>query len=180
MNLKDPAALAAFLDKIKSTDNDTRIGAWQSAGPMGASAIAPLAEIAAGTEKGPAKAATEAMQSIAHYSARHGSGPETHAVSAALLKVGASAKPRLVRSNAINLIGFTGDSTAIPGLMKLLADMEMREDARMALERIPGAASLNALKKAYAAGPADFKDNIQQSLHNRGLTPKTAGLLATR
>ena len=46
----------------------------------------------------------------------------------------------------------------------------------MILERIPGNASLNALRQAAKEAPADFRPNAEQSLHNRTLTRQTAGV----
>ena len=50
----------------------------------------------------------------------------------------------------------------------------LREDARMALERIPGKRSVAVLEAALKAAPEDFKPNIGQSLRARGL--KVRGL----
>ncbi len=57
----------------------------------------------------------------------------------------------------------------------LLADPEMRDAARMALERTPGSASLHALRRALSSAPAEFRPNLEQSLHNRRLTAQIVG-----
>lgn len=176
--MQDPSALAGFLDKLKSSDANTRMTAWKSAGPMGAEAILPLGELACSSYKGIAKAAVEAMRVIAHYAARPGS-KEKEAVSTELIQLADSAKPRMVRADALQLVGTLGDAKAIPTLTKLLADTDVQEDARMALERIPGMASLSALRTAQkqaAAKNSAFEKNLQQSLNNRKLTPKTVGI----
>ncbi|HZO88360.1 MAG TPA: hypothetical protein VFB38_08470 [Chthonomonadaceae bacterium] len=169
------AEIAAFLEKIKSPDADVRYKAWREAGPMGAEAVVPLGELAASPDKGVAKAASGAMETIAHHAARPGAGAEAHAVSVELLKVAQTPHPRMVRADALYLLGFTGDGRIVPGLARLLSDRELREDARMALERIPGSASLSALRQAARTASPDFRPNLEQSLHNRSLTPKTVG-----
>lgn len=168
--------LQEFLEKIKSNDANVRYAAWRAAGPTGSSAVAPLAELMASTDKGVAKAAREALQTIVHHSARPSGQKEARDVAAELLKVAASPAPKLVRADSLNWLGFVGDDRAVPGLAKLLEDPEVREDARMALERIPGRASLRALQQAVKAAPDDFRPNLEQSLYNRSLTPATAGI----
>jgi hypothetical protein len=61
-----------------------------------------------------------------------------------------------------------GDEAAQP-LATLLTNKELREDARMALERIDGKASLAALQAALATAPEDFRPNLAQSLRRRGV-----------
>jgi len=167
-----------FLAQIRSSDVDTRYKAWQSAGPIGAEAIVALSALAAGDDKWVGLAATGAMEKIAHYSARPGAGSEAEAVSAELLKVAASHKPRVIRANALHLVGFIADNRSIPGLVKLLSDLEIREDARLALEKIPGSAATEAFKRAVKTAPGDFLPQIKQSLYNRSLSLKTVGTLS--
>jgi HEAT repeat protein len=169
--------LQEFLDKIKSTDASVRYAAWRSAGPMGAPAVAPLADLMASPEKGVAKAAKEALQAIVHHAGRPDAQAEARAVATELLKVAASTRPRQVRADALHWLGFIGDRRAVSGLAKLLGDAEVREDARLALERIPGKESLRVLRKALQTAPADFKPNLEQSLYNRKLTPAAVGTM---
>ena len=58
---------------------------------------------------------------------------------------------------------------ATQSLAALLKNAELREDARMALERIEGEATLAALESALANAPDDFRPNLPQSLRNRGV-----------
>lgn len=172
--------LQEFLDKIKSSDANVRYAAWRSAGPMGAQAVAPLADLMASADKGVAKAAQGALQAIVHHAGRPGASREARAVSEELLKVAASNRPRLVRADALNWLGMIGDGRIVSGIAKLLGDAELREDARMALERIPGREAQRALERALQTAPADFKPNIEQSLYNRKLTPATVGIKPER
>ena len=49
-----------------------------------------------------------------------------------------------------------------------MRNKNLREDARMALERIPGKRTVTTLKAAFEKVPEDFKPNIAQSLRKRG------------
>ena len=48
-------------------------------------------------------------------------------------------------------------------------DEHLREDARMALERIPIQRAVQALKAGFEIAPEDFKPNLAQSLRKRGV-----------
>jgi HEAT repeat protein len=172
--------LQEFLEKIKSPDANVRYAAWRAAGPMGAQAVAPLAELMASSDKGVAKAAQGALQAIVHHAGRPGASREARAVAEELLKVAASNRPRMVRADALNWLGMIGEGRVVSGIAKLLGDAEMREDARMALERIPGRDAQRALENALKTAPADFKPNLEQSLYNRQLTPATVGTPSAR
>ena len=50
----------------------------------------------------------------------------------------------------------------------LLADEELREDARCALTRLPAPSAVTALKSAFAAASGDFKYALAESLRQRG------------
>ena len=169
-----------LLDQLQSPDANVRLKACQSAGPAGAGAIPGLADLMASPDKSVAKGAKVALQNIAHYSARPGASKEAQAVTTALLKVADSTRPRMIRAEALNLVGVVGDGRAVPTLTKLLSDKEVREDARMALERIPGSASLNALKKAMASAPDDYKSSLKQSIQARTVSPQNVGLAMAR
>ena len=52
-------------------------------------------------------------------------------------------------------------------IAQLTRNEELREDARMALERIGTTWAVVALKAAFEAVPEDFKSNIAQSLRKR-------------
>ena len=171
--------ITEFIEKMKSPEADVRYAAWKAAGPVGAPAVVSLADLAASPDKGIAKSARGALQNIVHYAARPGARAEAHAVSVELLKIASDGnRPRTVRADTLNWVGFTADSRTVPGVARLLADEQMRDEARMALERVPGSAATGALRQAAQNSPDDFRPALQQSLHNRALTRKTAGIKA--
>ena len=71
----------------------------------------------------------------------------------------------LAMPRALSEIGSRRSIDPIAGLMK---NENLREDARMALERIPNRRAVAALKAAFEEAPEDFKPNIVQSLRKRG------------
>ncbi len=170
------ADLQETLKQLKSDDMNERYRAWDAAGPLGAKAVAPLAELMKQDVTTIGKAGKMALQNVVNYAGRSGAEAEAKAVTVELMKVASSAYPRPIRGDALYWVGLIGGPDAIPGLVKLLNDRIIREDARTALERIPGEQSLAALKAAAASGATDFRKNIEQSIRNRGLTRETAGI----
>jgi len=165
-----------LLDQLQSPDANVRYKAWRSAGPTGAEAIPGLGDLMASPDKSIAKCAKGALETITHYAARPGSPTEARAVSNNLLKLADSTRPHMVRADALTLVAYVGDGHCVPTLVKLLNDYDVHEEARLALERIPGSASLNALKKAATSVPENYKANIAQSLHDRKLTTHNVGV----
>ncbi len=87
-------------------------------------------------------------------------------------------RPRIVRVETLKWLALVGDNESIPALVKLLQDPIVREDARLALERIPGDASLAALTAAAASAQDDFKSNLNQSIYMRKVAPQSLGIKA--
>lgn len=178
MNLQTlPDEIKELVQAIASNDGEVRYKAWQGAGAKGAKAILPLTELAGSTDKGVAIAAIGAIEKIVHYAGRPGYRAQAKAVTSELLKAAASSKQKKVRADLIDLAGYIADPSSASALVKMLSDKDVREEARMALERIPGAAVTNAITKAINTYP-DYKSQLQLTLHNRTLTNKTAGLKA--
>lgn len=96
-----------------------------------------LADAMAGTDKARAKAAKAALAQEVHAACAPG-GDKT--LRAALLKeillILNSKRPRLVRAHAIALLGFIGSKADDKALARLAADPELKEDIRMARERL--------------------------------------------
>jgi len=62
-----------------------------------------------------------------------------------------------------------GSDESVKPLAALLQKPQLREDARMALERIDVEAALAALQAALTTAPEDFRPNLAQSLRRRGV-----------
>ncbi len=62
-----------------------------------------------------------------------------------------------------------GGEEQVSAIAVLLGHAELCEDTRMVLERIPGEASVAALKSGFAKADEQFKSNLAQSLRKRGV-----------
>ena len=169
------AQIRDFLAKIQDKDPSVRCQAWRSAGPMGARVVIPLGELMASSDPGIAKAAREALKVVAHHSARPGAEAERKAVSQALCKLLSKQYPARTRADAAHLLGLVGKAEAVGPLAACLSDPAIREDARMALERIPGSASQKALAQAMAKADPQLKKALQQSIQHRSTARKLIG-----
>ena len=170
------ADLKEVLREINSENLNDWSKATVDAADLGAKAVAPLADRMKLDSRTKGRAARLALQGIVHHAAKPGNDDQRKAVAAELLKVVTSTRPRMVKADCLHWLGLIGGPEQVPGLSKLLDDRIIREDVRIALERIPGDESLKALDTAAKSGPTDFRKNIQQSLHNRALTTENVGI----
>lgn len=159
-----------LVGRIKGSDDKARGKAWQQAGPVGAGAVKALAGVAAQAEMEIARAATRALWAIVRYAGRPGADADRQAVVSELLAALAEQTAPRVRSDLIWMISELGGDESVAPIAALLSDATLREDARMALERIEGDASLSALKNALPSAPQEFRPNLAHSLRKRGVT----------
>ena len=54
-------------------------------------------------------------------------------------------------------------------MARLLQDREVRDDARMAIQRIPGSVATMALQTALQTAPEEFRYNLAEGLRKRGV-----------
>jgi len=160
--------LNELLENIQSDSAQTRTTAWQQAGSIGAAAVEPLAGLCAQTHQEKARAARRGLEKIVRRVGAPGSGPRKSSVIRELLGLLGDDRAVALRRDVLWLLSEIGGDESVPQIAALLNQDDLREDARMALERIPGDASLAALREALDAGPKDFRPNIAQSLRARG------------
>ena len=163
----DTSDVNELVAKIKSKDDAVRGPAWQGAGPVGARAVGPLAEVMTDADFETARCAKRAIEKIVRHAGRPGADAERKAVQGELVKLLPHASAN-VRRHAAWMLSEIGDDSAVAPVAALLADGEVREDARCAIERIPGAPATAALKKALSSAPEDFKYALAHSLRVRG------------
>jgi len=164
------AEVEALIAKIKDKDDKVRSDAWLGAGEIGAPAVAPLAQVMADGELEVARAAKNALWKIVHTAGRP-EAPERQkqGVVRRLIELLAPAQANAVRREVLWMLSEIAGDEAVEPIAALISDKELREDARMVLDRIPGDASLAALKAALDKVPEEFKINIAQSLRHRGV-----------
>ena len=162
-------AVNKLLAGIRDADDKVRTEAWLSAGAVGAPAVMPLAETMADDDLEVARAAKRALWKIVRHAGRPRAVKEKRAVEAELVVLLGNNHPVPVRREVIWMLSEIGGRNAIAPIARLIKNTELREDARMALERIPTKRALQALKFRFKNAPEDFKPNLAQSLRKRGV-----------
>ncbi|MCX6926414.1 MAG: HEAT repeat domain-containing protein [Verrucomicrobia bacterium] len=158
-----------LVTKIKSTDDKVRGPAWQGAASAGAAAVKPLADVMSNADMEVARAAKRAVWVIVRHAGRPGADGERKAVQAALLGC-LKDQPAPVRKEALWMLSEIGDAEVVAPMAMLLADAEVREEARCALMRLAGPQVTEALNKAFQSAPEEFKSALAESLRQRGQT----------
>ena len=172
------AARKKSVDKLMAgirDDNDkVRAEAWLGAGEVGAAAVKPLARVMSNKEFEVARAAKRGLWKVVRHVGRPGAGNERRAVVGKLVELLGDEQPVPVRREVLWMLSEIGTRKSIKPIAALLSNRELREDARMVLQRIPSKSALAALRAGLKAAPEDFKLNIAQSLRQRGV--KVSGL----
>jgi HEAT repeat protein len=161
--------IADLIARVRNSDDAIRGPAWQSAATCGASAVKPLAQVMVEPDIEIARCAKRALWLIVRQAGRPGAAQVKRDVQRELIAL-LSNPALVVRREALWMLSEIGNDQAVPAMAKLLSDPQAREDARCTLLRFPGAASLRAIKHAFAAAPADFKPALADSLRQRGET----------
>ncbi|UCG46488.1 MAG: hypothetical protein JSU94_13400 [Phycisphaerales bacterium] len=158
-----------FIARIKDKSEAVRTEAWLGAGEVGARGIRPLARVMKDDDMEVARAAKRALWRIVRHAGRPGAAKEKQAVAARLTPLLGDKQPAAVRREVLWMLSEIGGVKQIDKIGALLSDKELREDARMVLQRIPGKSSLKVLRAALETAPENFKLNIAQSLRQRGV-----------
>jgi HEAT repeat protein len=153
---------------IKSNSAEERTEVWQSAGEVGAPAAKPMAKVMTDDNLEVARAAKRALWKIVRYTGRPSANREKRAVETELVGLLGDEQPVAVGAEVLWMLSEIGTRRSIKPIAGLMKNESLREDARMALERIPGQRAVAALKAGFEAAPEDFKTNIAQSLRKRG------------
>ncbi|MHC4113024.1 MAG: HEAT repeat domain-containing protein [Planctomycetota bacterium] len=164
--------------KLKDKNDKVRSEALLSAGGVGAPAVKSLAKVMADKDTEVMRAGKRALWKIVRYAGRPRARDEKNAVVTELISLLGDDQPTLVRREVLWMLSEISGRTSIKPIAALLSNKELREDARMVLQRIPGKQSVAALKKGLKAAPKDFKLNIAQSLRKRGV--KVRGLACVK
>lgn len=161
-------SVTELLTRLKTKDDKVRGPAWQGAAPFGAPAVKPLADLMTDADFETARMARRALQKIVRHAGRPGAGKEREAVERELIAVLKSSAPVPVRREVAWLLSEIGGDDSVAALAPLLGEVGLREDARCALERIPGGKATAALKKGLDGAPEEFRYALANSLRVRG------------
>ena len=144
-------------------------GVARTAGAGSKAGIAESAPQLADGDVEVARAAKRSMWKTVRRVGRPGAEDEKRVVVAELVGLLQEGQPAAVYREVLRMLSEIGAAESVGAIAVLLSNKTAREDARMALERIPGEESLAALKSALETAPADFKTNLAQSLRARGM-----------
>jgi len=162
-------AVDTLMAGIRDDNDKVRTDAWLSAGEVGAPAVEALAKVMTDENLEVARAAKRALWKIVRVAGRPGAGNERRAVVGRLVELLGDEQPIPVRREVLWMLSEIGTRRSIKPIAALLSNRELREDARMVLQRIPSRGALAALRAGFKAAPEDFKLNIAQSLRQRGV-----------
>lgn len=163
----ESVSVSDLVARIKSTDDKVRGPAWQGAGPAGAPAVKPLAAVMTDADFEISRSAKRALYKIVRHAGRPGAKKEAKAVATQLIPL-LKSEAVSVRREALWMLSEIGGDDAVAPMAALLADQEVREDARCALMRLPGQKVTAALKSAFGRAAEDFKPALAESLRQRG------------
>jgi len=167
---KVSGVVADLIAKIRDKDPKVRAEARDNAGNVGAPAVKPLAEVMTDPDFEVAREAERALWKIVRYAGRPKADGERKAVVAELIPLLGDSQPVRVKREAMWMLSEIAGDEAVAPVAGQLSDKELREDARMVLERLPGQRSLAALQMSLKTVPEEFKINIAQSLRARGVS----------
>jgi len=162
-------AVDTLMAGIRDENDKVRTDAWQSAGEVGAPAVEALAKVMTDENLEVARAAKRALWKIVRVAGRPGAGNERRAVLGRLIELLGDEQPVPVHREVLWMLSEIGTRRSIKPIAALLSNRELREDARMVLQRIPNKNALAALRAGLQSCPEDFKINIAQSLRQRGV-----------
>jgi HEAT repeat protein len=162
-------AVDKLIAGIRDDDDKVRAEAWLGAGEVGASAVKPLAKVMTDKDFEVARAAKRGLWKIVRHVGRPKADNEKRAVAGELIELLGEEQPVPVRREVLWMLSEIGTRKAIEPIAALLSNKDLREDARMVLQRIPTKSALAALRAGFKAAPEDFKLNIAQSLRQRGV-----------
>jgi hypothetical protein len=115
------------------------------------------------------RAAKRGLWKIVRHVGRPGAREEKEAAVAELLNLLNESLSVAIRREAVCMLSEIANETAVDAIADLLDSEELRDDACIALERIPTKTALAALQAALVTAPDDFKVTIARSLRARGM-----------
>ncbi|GAB4130578.1 HEAT repeat domain-containing protein [Thermopirellula anaerolimosa] len=165
----------SLLQALQSSDPFVRRDAWLAAGKVGPTALPALARLAAEGELEVARAANRAMWQIVRYAGAPGREMVRGATVTALGEVMGGLSPQrardvqLARDVLWMLSEIVQDWEIDQAIgISLLSNPELREDARMCLQRIGGENAVAVLKAGYTQAEGDFQAAVACSLRRLG------------
>jgi hypothetical protein len=124
-------------------------------------------ELRASMELG--KAAKRGLWKLVRHACRPDAPEARRAVLQELMGLVRESRSLTVRRDGLWMLVEVGGDEAVDTIAEMLDHEELRDEARQALERIPGERSLAVLQKALATTPEEFRIRVAQSVRARGV-----------
>lgn len=134
-----------------------------------ARAVAPLVELIKDADPETMRAGKRQLWQMVHHVGRPDNTTQTQRVVKALLRVLNAEQPPAVQREVLWALSELGGDDIVDAVAAKLADKDIREDACMVLERLPGDKAVAALKAALESVPEEFVINVAHSLRARGI-----------
>jgi hypothetical protein len=169
----DKLTVDNLIAKIKDKSDKVRSEGWLSAPKVGAEAVKPLAAmtISGDSDLEVARSAKRALWQIVHEFGRIESQDKRRAILNELQGLLGDDWPDAFRREVLWMLSEIGDGASVESIVGVLNTKRLIDDARCALQRIPGDESLAALKAALENVPNGYKNNIAHALRVRGVEP---------
>jgi hypothetical protein len=189
--MEEEFTVEQLIAKIQDRDDKVRAAAWQSTGKLGAAAVGRLASLMAEMEADVARltqesgadkneiayraevgrAAKRGLWVLVRYVGRPGADDEKRPVVGRLCQLLDEEQPAALRREVLWMLSEIGGDEAVEAIRQIpgiLENKQLREDARCAVERIPGQPATQALWDGLEAASDDFRLAIAHSLRLRG------------
>ncbi len=121
------------------------------------------------TDRSTALSGKRLLWKAVRHAGRPGADDEKSAMIDELIAALSADLPPAARREIVWMLSEIGGNESVSPVATLLSHSELREDARLALERIPGDVSLAALRSAMKTVSEDFRPSVAQSLRRRGV-----------
>lgn len=167
----DENTVDSLISKIKNKSDKVRAEGWLSARKVGSAAIKPLAAVATSGDSDleVARSAKRALWQIVHGYGKIEDKAQRKGILAELQSLLTDEWPDAFRREVLWMLSEIGDDSSVEPIAAILKNRDLLDDARCALQQIPGEASLAALKAALESVPTRFKNNIAHALRIRGV-----------
>jgi HEAT repeat protein len=162
---KDVADLAQAL---AGQDEDARRAAAIELRDLGAPAAKAVAPLLASEDPAVVSTAGHVLEAIVLRAGRPGAEKERAEIVTLVVPYVKADQPMPARVAATKLLAFIGGDEVLPALTAQFADPDLREYARQAVQRVPGAAATQALIDALPAADPEFRAALIYSLGQRG------------
>jgi HEAT repeat protein len=160
-----------LIAKLKDKNPKVRAEGWLSASKVGAPAIKPLAAVTTSGDSDleVARSAKRALWQIVHGFGLIHDEAQRKAVLNEFQSLLTDEWPDVFRREVLWMLSEIGDDSSVEPIKGMMKIRRLIDDARCALQRIPGEESLVALQDALNSVPNGYKNNIAHALRARGV-----------